>query len=1024
MPTLFTSYKRDDKVAVTKITDRLEREYHYDIWIDAVSIPGGEDWRAEIRKGIDKADVVLLMLTPDACASVQVKEEVDYARKVGRKILPLHIKKVSNDDLLKLGVEHLNYIDFVGSHDDRFAWEKLLADLPQVLARDRRLLDLAYREQHRNYLRTLYTRYGSVSLSYLLDAAPRQAVRLMDVYVPLFLGVLLHGEIKDKRLVDWWIETGNRDEIRGREKVTTLEFRAQEKRPKQFSGFSAESSKVTLIVERMEQFVAELAEKYKDEFRDGEQSLWRLESEEAPALCSHLVITGDPGSGKSTLMKHLALCLAGDGLAEGDESEADVNKLGFWPLPAYTPVFIELRALVRTAFPGAEDTVTLDKVFAYLESEQLTRYGLDTGYLKALREQMSEGDVMFFLDGLDEVPEAETKARREQVKALVHLLRGQYPQCRILVTSRPYAYFAEDWQLEDFGHVKLATLDEDRLEELALRLFRVVLGMEGAEQEAGHFKEQIAKVPESLRRNPLFFTLMAAIWLNSHTEPVAERLPVTRGAIYRRAVEMLIERWTRKDYGRTQSLVEAIGLSEGHLRQLLETLAYEVHSEQGDKDDAEFTGGTLMDIVDTLQLRPKDMWLLRDALAQRAGITYAKAPNRYQFAHRSFQEHLAACYLAQGEHYPSQIVACVREGPGLWRNVMELLPDEVRRNKGDLWALVKGLLPGKEAVLPDTGDDALWYSIYYATRLVMDELPEGDDLQEVYRPRLRQILAKLVAVGALAPAERAEMGRALAVLGDPRFGVGVRDGLPEIDWVTIPAGPFLMGSDKKKDPKARDSEMPQHEVTLPEYRMSRYPITYAQFQAFVEDPQGFYNARWWEGLSIPEGHNNAPGDQAYKFWNHPRERVSWYNAVAFCRWLSANVGYEVRLPTEAEWEKAARGTDGRIYPYGNEFDASKGDTSETGIGQTSAVGIFPDKELPYGMKGLSGNVWEWCATKWRSSYTEAEDNDLEGNAPRVLRGGSFVGSRGLARASSRHNRNPNGRHFNFGFRVVSRPPSE
>src|SRR5437868_5106643 len=105
MPTLFISYKRDDKVAVLKIAERLRKEFYYEVWIDAESIPGGEDWRAEIRKGIDKADVVLLMLTPDSCASIQVKEEVDYAKSVRRKILPLQIKRVTEDDQKKPGVD-------------------------------------------------------------------------------------------------------------------------------------------------------------------------------------------------------------------------------------------------------------------------------------------------------------------------------------------------------------------------------------------------------------------------------------------------------------------------------------------------------------------------------------------------------------------------------------------------------------------------------------------------------------------------------------------------------------------------------------------------------------------------------------------------------------------------------------------------------------------------------------------------------------------------------------------------------
>ena len=106
----------------------------------------------------------------------------------------------------------------------------------------------------------------------------------------------------------------------------------------------------------------------------------------------------------------------------------------------------------------------------------------------------------------------------------------------------------------------------------------------------------------------------------------------------------------------------------------------------------------------------------------------------------------------------------------------------------------------------------------------------------------------------------------------------------------------------------------------------------------VTDPEGFYHAGWWKDLALPEGHNHAPGEQAFEFWNHPRERVSWFDAIAFCRWLSARLGCEVRLPTEQEWEKAARGTDERIYPYSNDFDPAKGSTSETGIGQTSAVG--------------------------------------------------------------------------------------
>lgn len=833
MPTLFISYKRDDKVAVTKIADRLRQEFYYDIWLDAVSIRGGEDWRAEIRKGIDKADVVLLLLTPDACASPQVKEEVDYAQSVGRKILPLQIKKVSTDDLNRLGVEHLNFIDFVGSHDDRFAWEKLLNDLPPVLARDKRLLDPAFKKLHRDYLRTLFTRYGTVSLAYLLDAAPREAVRLMDVYVPLKLGVSFNLEVQNGEYVDWWL----RDQDAPRQNSDEDKLRDQPK-PKALLGFVPSGEALAAWVEQLkagwaefkvkhEKKQAEKAEKDREPLEDGTYYWNRIESEIAPALMAHLVITGDPGSGKSTLMKHLALCLAGDMLPEGEEAQADRNQLGFWPLPAYTPVFVELRALVRTVFPDQREAVTLEQFFAYLRDEQLKPYGVED-YLDDLRDQMRDGDVLFCLDGLDEVPDAETPERREQIKAMVALLRGQFPKCRIVVTSRPYAY-AGDWQLDGFGQVKLAQLDPDRLEELALRLFRVVLGQEEAEQEAAGFKEQVERVPEELRRNPLFFTLMAAIWLNHQTKPAAERLPVSEGEIYRECVDMLIRRWTRKDLGRGRSTADAIGLDESQLRLLLETLAFQLHSEASDKDDAEFKGGKILDVAEELRLKRVDVYALRDALAQRAGIIYEKAPNRYQFAHRSFQEHLAACYLAR-EQYPQLVVTCVQDRPLLWRNVVELLPAEAARAKTNLRELLKAWLPGKDGRLPDQPDSPGWLHIYYAARLLRDHLTTDEDAQDIYRPRLQTALAALVAGGALTTPERAEMGRVLAELDDPRPGVGLRpDGLPDIDWVDIPAGTFLMGSDKTKDEQAQDNETPQRSVTLPAYRISRYPVTYTQF---------------------------------------------------------------------------------------------------------------------------------------------------------------------------------------------------
>jgi formylglycine-generating enzyme required for sulfatase activity len=229
-------------------------------------------------------------------------------------------------------------------------------------------------------------------------------------------------------------------------------------------------------------------------------------------------------------------------------------------------------------------------------------------------------------------------------------------------------------------------------------------------------------------------------------------------------------------------------------------------------------------------------------------------------------------------------------------------------------------------------------------------------------------------------------------------------GLPHIIWCEVPAGKFVYA----------ENSLP--EIAEP-YRIAKYPVTNAQFQAFIQDPNGYANPKWWSDRHT-DGRDQQLTGPAEAMWpeaDHPREMVSWHEAMAFCDWLSVRLGYKVSLPTEEQWEKAARGTDGFIYPYGYRFDEDRVNTSESKVGHTTKVDLYPTGASPYGALDMTGNVWEWTLSEYHSRR-----NDTPGSAePRVLRGGSWATSRHYARAAFRIANFPTDRFLNVGFRVVA-----
>lgn len=229
--------------------------------------------------------------------------------------------------------------------------------------------------------------------------------------------------------------------------------------------------------------------------------------------------------------------------------------------------------------------------------------------------------------------------------------------------------------------------------------------------------------------------------------------------------------------------------------------------------------------------------------------------------------------------------------------------------------------------------------------------------------------------------------------------------------VRVPAGPFLMGS-SDADPMADDDEKPQHRLELPTYWIGKTPVTNAQFQPFVVG-DGYTNPAYWTRAGWAWREEKEIAKPAYwddRQWNaddHPVVGVSWFEAVAYCRWLSAQTGHAFRLPSEAEWEKAARGPEGRIWPWGNTWQAECCNSEDAKIGQTTPVGTYQSGASYYAALDMAGNVWEWCATRWRKRYPYAIEDEwveryLEQDFGRIFRGGAWYASQRYVRGAYRY----------------------
>jgi formylglycine-generating enzyme required for sulfatase activity len=613
-----------------------------------------------------------------------------------------------------------------------------------------------------------------------------------------------------------------------------------------------------------------------------------------------------------------------------------------------------------------------------------------------------------------------------------------------------------------------------------------------------------------LAERPLLLTLMATL----HTS--WGQLPEDRADLYEETVKLLLSRWQRarefKGLDREPvvepGIAQVLAVDEGHVRTALHRLALRVHERQGEGEDRQARAADIGKEEVLLALLPLfkegiDPDLVLRYLETRAGLLVGRSPGIYAFPHRSFQEYLAACHLADEAEFAAELRERVWEDPGWWREVFLLGVGKAKQGGlGNAVHVVNTLVPAGPGEVDECSQHH-WQAAALAGQALLDlrfpKEAEGKPSFEAVLKRIQRWLIDLLATpDVLTPRERAEAGDVLGKLGDPRPGVGTiiveskgeTITLPDIHWVEVPSGPFLMGSTEDEE-MAYGDEHPQHELHLPAFYIARYPITNAQYRPFVES--GDYNEpRYWteEGWSWRTGEREAdlsifeseegreefrgylaqrgPKERDQPFlWEHPKwgvpnrpvGGVTWYEVIAYCNWLQGQYqmieakwpvwNYEdnykipqrlrvdkVRLPSEAEWEKAARGVDGRLWPWGSAWSEDKANIGKTNIRETCAVGVFPGGVSPFRVMDVVGNLWEWTQSRWGNTsilmpeygypYNPQDGREkIKSACLRVVRGASWNSEKRETRCAYRNWGFPES-FFNFrvGFRVIAKCKSE
>lgn len=786
------------------------------------------------------------------------------------------------------------------------------------------------------------------------------------------------------------------------------------------------------------------------------------------------IVLGGPGTGKSTLLRHLSIRLAKQYYSNENLLEDDAYSEFFFK-NRYIPVYVQLRRLFNNKAISDDPMRSINKM-------SLLKFLFDDKWSE-FESLLADQRVIIFFDGIDEIFAGKNIC--QLVQKLVDASKDINQNVKIVFSSRKESY--STWQLDDFTSFELCPMDKACQQLLAKKVLWTYHFNDKEEKYNTLIKQlESCKLDGQIVGNPLFLSLMVVIYA------VNGKLPDQKSVMLEQSIRFLIKRWQDK-------ISKESAQNPYELDQLYSTLKETAYSAM---DDSSYDASPLI-IQKQLILKELDNLISKSALASfipnenvvatqemllkclldSVGVIVpSKDSNQFEFSHRQFQEYLVASKLVDMSNYPKLLMEMITKQRGIQHEiyfmVMEILFD--RGNYVELWNALQYFVLYSDSRLRDKTDLYAWIT-WFCCRVISIrdysllktsaeiEFVSGEILQKI-NDRANALIAS---TNELSMQMRIECARYLGkigeklleknegegedfakslapMLGDKRRGVALSDsGLPDIVWCKIPSGAFTMGlTDEEAKEILRDNpgadlgrEQPSVELNTKAFEISKYPITIAQYMAFVESC-AYENPEFWSWSKVSKKWFEDIGSKKGKFKktnvvNAPIVDIAWIEAAAFCVWLSRRTNSKIRLPFECEWEYVAR-LHHRTFSYSDEFDTEKYVSNKLGLSKAAPVGVYLSDFENY-PADMNGNIWEWTQTLIPPECETLQDykkhlakrnialpsEAINNDSRMVARGGAFLNSAFHSRNSYR-GRDYIWNHISArqGFRVVKELTNE